>query len=169
MSDVAFPSQQGCVCVCVYTPACAGVYASVCSCVPVRVRVGGHLWQSVPGSACVYPRLCLSVRSRVGGCLWLCAPGRCGRVRPGGSRCVPHLRAGGAPRAEPRARRSGAEPARGPKPQAEPRRGPPRPRPRPRPQPEPARRLPSPGARTEPRSRDGGGARRMRGSLPRGR
>ncbi|XDB62651.1 hypothetical protein AB1E18_015994 [Capra hircus] len=58
------------------------------------------------------------------------------------------LRAGGAPRAESGARRSGAEPAWGPKPQAEPRRGPP-------PTPPPARAR---AARRAPEPEPSGGA-----------
>ncbi|KAI5166295.1 Citron Rho-Interacting Kinase [Manis pentadactyla] len=86
-------------------------------------------------------------------------PGR-GGVRPGGARSAPPERAGRHVRS--RARRSGAEPAGGPEPQAEPRRGPPRPRPQPR---RAARRARSP---SRERSRDGGGARGLRASRPPG-
>lgn len=104
-----------------------------CGCAPLRVPV--------PAA---------SVRVRVGGCLWQGAPGPLGVRAPPGAEVL-SLRAGGAPRADPRARRSGAEPARGPEPQAEP--GGARPRPRPQPEPAPPAESGSPRRAAEPRRR----------------
>lgn len=86
-------------------------------------------WRSVAGSLCVYPRVC-HVCTRLSTSAWaaVCggaSPGQHLGVCPSGGCPGFTLRAGGAPRVEPQARCSGAEPARGPKPQAEPRRGPP--------------------------------------------
>lgn len=101
----------------------------VAVCVPLRV-----------------PGLRASVRVRVGRFLWRGAPGSApGVCAPAGAQGFT-LRMGGAPRAEPRARCSGAEPARGPKPQAEPRRGPP-------PTPPPARARAACGAQAPESSR----------------
>lgn len=121
----------------------------------VRVRGGGCLVSGPQASEdmCVYSGQCLSASAWVALC-GEASPSRCGCTPPCASVRVclsvsrgrlfvagrPQvsvgvyapagaevfsLRAGGAPRAEPRARRSGAEPARSPKPQAETRRGPP--------------------------------------------
>lgn len=108
--------------VCVYFGQCLSVCAGPCLrgwlSVARRPQVGVGVPQHMPVSTCVCPcpRGRLSVTE--------CRRASVGVCSPAGAE-VFSLSAGGAPRAEPKARRSGAEPARGPKPQADPRRGPP--------------------------------------------
>jgi hypothetical protein len=139
-----------CVCVCVYVlqlvKECMPVFVGVCLSMSAWVAICG---EASPGRRADAACVCLSAPA------WAAVYGRAprgqrGGVRPAGARAL-SLLAGGAPRAEPRARRSGAEPARGPEPQAEPRRGPP-------PTPPPARaraarRARSPSRAAEPRRR----------------
>lgn len=142
MSGVGSPRQRGGACLCTLAWA---------ACVPmfVGVRLSRSAWVALCGEASAgrCASACLSVRVCVGGRLRQGAPGirGGGRAPRRGWVTLPASRAGAAPRAEPRTRRSGAEPARGP---GAPGRAQAGPAPDPAPSPSP-RRPQSPGARSE--------------------